>query len=183
MTDASRFPRRGVRQSAEPQLGQSRPAPQARPGSRSANRRTTDSAASRRATNASTCAEDRSSHWTSSTRQTSGLLLRRVGQQAEHGQPDEKSIGLRARAQAKRRRERVALWRGQSFAAVQQSRAKLMQAGERKLHLPFHPDRAKDPTALARARRRTPAGPICRFPASPRSTNTRSAPGAHRASS
>lgn len=41
-------------------------------GSRSANRRTTDSAANRRATKASTCAEDRSSHWTSSTRQTSG---------------------------------------------------------------------------------------------------------------
>ena len=34
--------------------------------------RTTESAAKRRATNASTCAEDRSSHWTSSTRQTSG---------------------------------------------------------------------------------------------------------------
>ena len=42
------------------------------------NRRTTDSAANRRATNASTCADDRSSHWTSSIRQTSGMLLRRV---------------------------------------------------------------------------------------------------------
>ena len=76
------------------------------------------------------------------------MLLRRVGHQAEHRQPDEKSIRLRARAQAERRCDRVALWLGQSSAAVQQSCAKLMQAGERKLHLPFHPDRPKDPTAL-----------------------------------
>ena len=76
------------------------------------------------------------------------MLLRRVGQQAEHGEPDEKSIGLRARAQAKRGRQRVALWRRQPFATVQQSHAQLMQAGERKLHLPLRPDCAKDPTAL-----------------------------------
>ena len=76
------------------------------------------------------------------------MLLRRVGQQAEHGESDEKSIGLRARAQAKRGRHRVALRRRQPFATVQQSHAQLMQAGERKLHLPFRPDRAKDTTAL-----------------------------------
>ena len=76
------------------------------------------------------------------------LLVRRVGQQAEHGQPDQKSIGLRARAQTERGRQRVTLWRRQPSETVQQSRAQLMQAGEGKLHLPFHPGRAKDPTVL-----------------------------------
>ena len=44
------------------------------PGIRVPNTRATDSAPSRRATNASTCAEARSSHCASSTRHTSGCL-------------------------------------------------------------------------------------------------------------
>ena len=76
------------------------------------------------------------------------MLLRGVGQQARDGQSDQKSIGLRAGAQAKRRRQRVALRRRQPFATVQQSGAQLMQAREGKLHLPFRADCAKDATAL-----------------------------------
>ena len=54
------------------------------------------------------------------------MLLRGVRQQAEHGEPDEKSIGLRARAQTERGRQRVTLWRRQSLPTVQQSHAQLM---------------------------------------------------------
>jgi hypothetical protein len=76
------------------------------------------------------------------------MLLRRVGQQAEQGQSDQKSIWLRARAQPERGRHGVTLWRRQPSATVQQSRAQLMQAGERELHLPFGPKCAQDPASL-----------------------------------
>ena len=117
------------------------------PGSRSANRRTTDSAGQAPGHEREHLGRGPIKPLDVIDQAEQRLLLRRVGEQAEHGQPDEKSIGLRARAQAERGRERVTLWRRQP-PEPSSIPAQLMQAGERELHLPFHPSRAKDPTAL-----------------------------------
>ena len=61
-------------------------------GARTARTIATDSAARRRATNASVCADARSSHCASSTRQTSGRSSADLGQQAEHRQADEEAV-------------------------------------------------------------------------------------------
>ena len=73
------------------------------PGSRTANTSATDSASSRRATNASACAEARSSHCASSTTHSSGRSSAASDEQAEHGQPDEEAIRARRRRSARTR--------------------------------------------------------------------------------
>ena len=145
------LPRGGIRQSADPQLGQ--PGQLLKPAWLALCEQKDDGLGGQATGHERQhLAEDRSSHWTSSTRQTQRMLLRRVREQAEHGEPDEESIGLRARAQAERGRQRVALWRRQPLPTVQQSHAQLMQAGERELHLPLRPNRAQDPAALGAVR-------------------------------
>ena len=81
------------------------------------------------------------------------MLLRCAGEQAQRGQPDEKSIRLRAGVQAERGCQRVTLRCGQPSETVEQARAELMQAREGELHLPLHPGCAKDPTAIGALRR------------------------------
>ena len=73
------------------------------------------------------------------------LLLRDVGQQAEHRQPDQETVRRLACAQTERRRQRIALRTGKSLEAIEERRAQLMQAGERELHLGLDARRARDP--------------------------------------
>ena len=166
----------------------SRPAPRARRARAPRTARTTDSASRRRATNASTCAEDRSSHCDVVDDADQRPLLRRVGQQAEHGEPDEEAIGLGAGGQAEGGLERVTLWRRQPLEAIQQPGAELMQAGEGELHLPFHPGRAKRPDGPRRLRRVLQEGRFADAGARPEAPAPRSsravsfAPAADRAS-
>ena len=62
-------------------------------------------------------------------------FFRHVGEQAEHGQPDEKAVRWSAGRQAECRSERVALGGRQSIEAVQEGGAELMQSPEGELHL------------------------------------------------
>ena len=142
------------------------------PDSRSANTNPTRSASSRRATNASVCADTRSSHCASSTMHTQRLLLGGVGQQAQDRQPDEEAIRRRSGAQAERRAQRVAL------RARQLPRRPSIGA-----HSACRPAKASsisDSTPAARAiRHPSAAADRCRSravlptPASPRRTSTR----------
>ena len=74
-------------------------------GSRTAKTIATRSASRRRATNASACAEARSSHCASSTRHRQRPRLGRLGQQAEHGEADEEADPARCRAAVRTPRE------------------------------------------------------------------------------
>ena len=62
-------------------------------------------------------------------------LRSKLRQQAEYGQTDDKAIGRRFRAQAERRRERIALRGGQALPEIEHRAAKLMQPPVCKLHL------------------------------------------------
>ncbi len=75
-------------------------------------------------------------------------LLGGLGEQAEHRETDQETIGLGARAQAEGSRERVPLWGRQPLEMVQQWPAQLMQTRKRELHLRFHPDRADNPKSV-----------------------------------
>ena len=68
-----------------------------------------------------------------------------VGQQAEHGQADQEAIGRRARAQAERGVQRVALRDRKLPEAAEHRRAQGVQAGEGELHLGFNARRPGDP--------------------------------------
>ena len=72
------------------------------------------------------------------------MLLRGIRKQAEHGEPDQEPIGLRAGAQAEGDLQGAALRGRQPRAAVEQPDAQLMQPRERQLHLPFRTSRADD---------------------------------------
>jgi hypothetical protein len=76
------------------------------------------------------------------------LLVGSLGKKTQQSQPNKKAIGPGARAQAERCPERIALGSGQPLETTQQGRTQLVEAGERELHLRFHPDRASDATAL-----------------------------------
>ena len=118
------------------------------PGSRSANNSTTDSACKRRATNASTCAEDRSSHWASSIKHSRGRSSAVSENRLSTARPTRNRSGCAPGAQPKRRPERIALRRRQPPEAAQHRPAQLMQAGEGKLHLRLDPRRPGDLEAL-----------------------------------
>ena len=82
-------------------------------GSRTANTIAIRSASSRRATNASACAEAWSSHWASSITQSERALLGRLGQQAQHRERHQEAIRRDRRLQAERHLQRVPLRRRQ----------------------------------------------------------------------
>ena len=73
------------------------------------------------------------------------LPLRDVGEQAEDGKSDKKSVGRPSRAQAERRRKRIALRLREAFEPVQEWRADLVEARERQLHFRLDAGRARDP--------------------------------------
>ena len=75
-----------------------------------------------------------------------------VGQQAQHGQCDQEPVGWRARADAERRPQGIALRRGQTIEGLEHWRAQLVQRGEGQLHLRLDANGAHDPT-VRRARR------------------------------
>jgi hypothetical protein len=106
------------------------------------------------------------------------MLLRRVGEQAEDGQPEQDSIRVRTRAQTERDRHGVELRRWQPCATVEQSRAQPMNAGKRQLHLPFRPERARDPAPPARCAAYSSRGgvPMRGSPGAPAPRCARAAP-------
>ena len=114
-------------------------------GFRAANTKPIDSASRRRATNANTCAEARSSHCSSSTRQISGRSSAASDSRLRTARPTRKRSGARPAAHAERRRQRIALRDRESLEMIKRRRAHLMQPGERKLHLRLDAHGARDP--------------------------------------
>ena len=74
------------------------------------------------------------------------LALRNVGQQAQHRQTHEETVGRLTGTESERSTESVALRARQVFQPVQHRRTQLMQAGERELHLGLHAGRSHDAT-------------------------------------
>ena len=138
----------GVRQPGKPQIREPSQLVEPRAAHAPRTRRATESAPSRRATNASTSTEERSSHWASSTRHSSGQLLGRLGQQAEHRQPDEETVGLGARAQPEGRRERVALWGGKRSSRCSSGPHSWCRPAKGSSISDSDPDRADDAAAI-----------------------------------
>ena len=60
------------------------------------------------------------------------------GHQAQHGQPDEKSVGGGSTRTSERDVQRVALWFGQPVEVIDQRRTQLLETGEGQLHVGFH---------------------------------------------
>ena len=79
------------------------------------------------------------------------LLLGDVGEQAQHGQPDQEAIRRRSGAQTERRAERIALRVRQGVATVQHRPTQRVQARERQLHLGLDTGYARDPAACSGA--------------------------------
>ena len=67
-------------------------------------------------------------------------LLRHLGHEPEHGEPDQEAVRRRPGGHAEHGPERVALWGRQPLHPVEHRRAQLVQARERELHLRLHPD-------------------------------------------
>ena len=122
------------------------------------------SASRRRATNASVCAEARSSHCASSTRHTSGCSSAASASRLRTARADQEAIRGGAVLQPERHAQRVALRAGQPVRAGRAS-ARTADAA-RRTRAPSRtrrprPGRSGTPTP---ARRRTPAAPSCRPP-------------------
>ena len=115
--------------------------------SRTANTSATDSATSRRATNARVCADAPIEPLRVVDHAEQRALGRGLGQQAEHGQPDQEAVRRRTGAQAEGRAERILLRRGNVVEPVQQRRAQLVQAGEGQLRLRLDACRPDHPAA------------------------------------
>ena len=75
------------------------------------------------------------------------LLLGRVGQQAQHGQTDQKAIRRRPGTQAERGPQRITLRNRQTIDVIQHRRAQLLQPGERQLHLRLDTRSTRDTAA------------------------------------
>ena len=125
----------------------------------------------------------RSSHCASSTRQTQRPLLGRLGQQAQHGQPDQEAIrdvAVAARPNATLSASRCGP--GSASSSVEHRRAELMQPGERQLHLGLDARDPGDADTPRPARRRTRSSAVLPMPASPRRTSTALCPARTRCS-
>ena len=133
--------------SASPSTASSGSPASSSPGSRAAKTRTTDSAASRRETNPSACAEALIQPLLVIHQAHQRPLRRHLRQQAEHGQAHQEPVRRRAGAEAERGPQRLALWHGQMIEPIQHRRAQLMQPGEGQLHLRLDPHRAHHPAA------------------------------------
>ena len=104
----------------------------------------TDSASSRRPTNPRTWLEAASSHWASSTRQSSGRSSAVGGQQSEHGKADQEPVGRLAGREAQCDAQRVLLRVRKFVEPGEHRRAELMQRGERQLHFGLDAGDAQD---------------------------------------
>jgi hypothetical protein len=74
------------------------------------------------------------------------LRLGDVGEQTQHGQPDQEAVRSSAASQAERRGQRVTLWARQLIEAIEIRGTQKMEAGERELHLGFDACGSSDPT-------------------------------------
>jgi hypothetical protein len=74
-----------------------------------------------------------------------GLLLRRVRQEAERRQGDQKPVGTVARVEPERDAEPAPLGFGERAEPVEQRTAQLVQPGEGELHFRFDADAAGHP--------------------------------------
>ena len=144
-----------ARASLSPQSVQ-RPAPAARPAPGPARGPRTparpDSAARRRATNASVCADARSSHCSSSIRQISGRSSATSDSRLSTRQPDQEPVHRWPGGDTERGPQRIALRHRNPLEMIQHRRAQLMQPGERQLHLRLHAHGARHPAPGADAR-------------------------------
>ena len=134
------------------------------PDSRTANTNPTRSASSRRATNASVCADTRSSHCASSTMHTSGCSSAASASRLRTASPTRKRSGGGPALQAERRAQRVALRARQTLEPAEHRRAQRVQAGERELHLGLDAGRPGDPASRPRPPTGAAAGRSCRRP-------------------
>jgi hypothetical protein len=75
------------------------------------------------------------------------LVPGHLGEQAEHGQPDQEPVRRRARGQAERGSQCVALRHRNPVEVVQHRGAQLMQSGEGQLHLRVHTGRPRYPAS------------------------------------
>ena len=132
------------------------------------------SASSRRATNASTCADARSSHCASSTRHTSGCYSAASASRLEHRERRRGSGLARSPSLQYRTRSRSAsrCGAGSALEPVEQRRAELVEPGERQLHLRLDADGPHDPAAADACSATCSSRAVLPTPASPRSTST-----------
>ena len=75
------------------------------------------------------------------------LVSGHLGEQAEHGQPDQEPVRRRARGQAERGPQRIALRHRDPVEVIQHRGAQLMQPGEGQLHLRLHAGRPRYPAS------------------------------------
>ena len=100
-----------------------------------------------------------------------GLVLGRVGEQAQDGEPDQEPIRNRAGAETEGGAEGVTLWIGQSIQLTEERGTQLVEPAVRQLHLGFdagRPCRRKPATRP----RRSSSNAVLPIPACPRSTRT-----------
>jgi hypothetical protein len=75
-----------------------------------------------------------------------GLRLGGVCEQAQYGQPDEKSVRRAAAPEAERGCQRVSLRTWKTIKPIEKRRAQQMEASESQLHLGFDAGGSGDPT-------------------------------------
>ena len=129
-------------------------------GSRTANTIAIRSASRRRATNASACAEPRSSHCASSTRHTSGRSSAASARRLSTARATKKWSGWR-RPQPEGDEQSILLRAGHPLEPVEHGRAELVQASERELHLRLDARRPRDAASRCARRRCSTAEPSC----------------------
>ncbi len=144
-------------------------------GARAANTSPTDSASRRRATNARTCADARSSHCSSSTRQISGRSSATSESRLRTARPTKKRSGAGPGLTPNAVRSASRCGTGRRFEAIEHRRQQLMQPGERELHLRLDPHgaRHRQPDACSTTYSNSAVLPT---PGSPRTTSTRLSP-------
>jgi hypothetical protein len=71
-------------------------------------------------------------------------LFSYLGQQAQQRQANQEPIGRRARLEAERGPERIALWARQMPEAIKHRPAQLVKPGEGELHLRLHSHRPQN---------------------------------------
>ena len=129
-----------------------------------ANTSPTRSASSRRATNASVCADTRSSHCASSTTHSSGCSSATSASRLSTASPTMNRSGGGPAASPNAVLSASRCGPGSASQAVEHRRAQRVQAGERQLHLGLDARRARDPTPRRAAPTGAPAARSCRRP-------------------
>ena len=138
---------RGHRPPRRPPTTSSGSPARAPPGTRAAKTKPTDSAPSRRATNARTCAEAWSSHCSSSTRHTSGCSSATCDSRLSTARPIRNRSGGGPALMPNAVRSASRCGAGSAVQPIQHRRAQLVQPGERQFHLRLDAGGAHHPAA------------------------------------